>query len=110
MLKRRISYFILQLLIFLTSTYGFSQQSFVSREVLNWQFTTIQNKNQLGQQILWFKDAAVNDENQNLPVFRKQIPLPSNGTLSIFLEDAIYKPVTEASIFAQYNNIEMIFF
>ncbi|MGZ5282732.1 MAG: type IX secretion system sortase PorU [Bacteroidia bacterium] len=104
MLKRRISLFILFLLnLYTTDT--FSQQTFVFQEGLNWQFTTKANNNQQVQEILWFDGAYDNFTNPSQPLFRKRIALPADGTISIFLDNLIYEPVTKPNLQALYNNL-----
>ncbi|RYD82630.1 MAG: type IX secretion system sortase PorU [Sphingobacteriales bacterium] len=105
MMERRISLFILFLLNFLYSTSAFSQQTILLRENLKWQITTKQNNNQPNQQILWFDVAAPNSADPNMPLYRNQVALPGDGTVSIFLEDAIWKPVTDPKLLPLYKDL-----
>lgn len=104
MLKRRISLFILFLLNLYTLN-AFSQQTYISQEGLKWQITTKANNNQQVQEILWFDGASYNFSSPAQPVFRKRLPLPSAGNLSIFLQDAIWQPVTKPNLITLYNNL-----
>ncbi len=106
MLKRRNFLFILFLLNFLYTYNAFSQQTYVFQESLNWQITTKPNNNQALQEILWFEDAYHYNENVYLPLFRKRIDVPAYGTVSVQLENPVYKPVLQPHSQDIYNNLK----